>query len=163
MASLYGFVTTRLCVGSKLPMLANQGIPPTRSYHIAGSLARVVPHEGVSHDCRFFGGSSLDLGPIIWMDRETYKVASGGPVRWLAASQYMGRSALIGDLRRDAPREELDQITQAIPSTLMRWGMRHSVAEAYTKAELAELLRQTLWSDFEIVEDTFGLTITLWK
>jgi ubiquinone/menaquinone biosynthesis C-methylase UbiE len=74
-----------------------------------------------------------------------------------------GGSVLIGDVRRDAPQEELDEIARAIPSPIMRWGMRHSVAEAYTKDEVAELPSQTSWSSFETVEDGVGLTITLWK
>ena len=74
-----------------------------------------------------------------------------------------GGSVLIGDVQRDAPQEELDEIARAIPSPIMRWGMRHSVAEAYAKDEVAELPSQTSWSNFEIVEDGVGLTITLWK
>lgn len=74
-----------------------------------------------------------------------------------------GGSVLIGDVRRDAPQEELDEIARAIPSPIMRWGVRHSVAEAYTKDEVAELPSQTSWSNSEIVEDGVGLTITLCK
>lgn len=74
-----------------------------------------------------------------------------------------GRSAWIDDLRRDAPREQLDKIARAIPSAFMRWGLRHSVAEAYTRHRLLDLLRQTSWSNYEVVEEAIGLSATLWK
>jgi ubiquinone/menaquinone biosynthesis C-methylase UbiE len=74
-----------------------------------------------------------------------------------------GGEAVIGDLRRDAPRELKDELAAGIDSWLMRWGLRHSFSEAYTRDELLEMLAQTSFSDCEIAEDGAGLTITLRK
>lgn len=101
-----------------------------------------------------------------------FVVSSGSLHEWKQARRVFeeiyrvlkdGGSALIGDLRRDAPQAELDEMARAIPSAIMCWGLRHSVAEAYTREELQELLSQTSWSNCEIVENGLGLTITLWK
>jgi ubiquinone/menaquinone biosynthesis C-methylase UbiE len=74
-----------------------------------------------------------------------------------------GGEALIGDLRRDAPRELKDELAGEIDSWLMRWGLRHSFSEARTRDELLEMLAQTRFSDYEVAEDGVGLTITLRK
>jgi ubiquinone/menaquinone biosynthesis C-methylase UbiE len=74
-----------------------------------------------------------------------------------------GGEALIGDLRRDAPRELKDELAAGIDSWLMRWGLRHSFSEAHTRDELLEMLAQTSFSDYEVAEDGAGLTITLRK
>ena len=44
-----------------------------------------------------------------------------------------GGRALICDLRRDAPRDEVRAFAAGIRSRFMRWGLRHS-SEAYTMA-----------------------------
>jgi ubiquinone/menaquinone biosynthesis C-methylase UbiE len=69
----------------------------------------------------------------------------------------------VTDLRRDANQEALDGLARAIPSTLMRWGLRHSVAEAYTREKLVEVLSQTPWSEYEIAESPLELSLTLRK
>lgn len=74
-----------------------------------------------------------------------------------------GSEALIGDLRRDAPRELKDELAAGIDSWLMRWGLKHSFSEAHTRDELLEMLAQTSFSDYEVAEDGAGLTITLRK
>jgi ubiquinone/menaquinone biosynthesis C-methylase UbiE len=74
-----------------------------------------------------------------------------------------GGEVLIGDLRRDAPRELKDELAVGIDSWLMRWGLRHSFSEAYTRDELLEMLAQTSFSDYEVTENGAGLTITLRK
>ncbi len=131
---------------------------------------RHVKEAGLSDRITFRWGNAAELPfPDNHFD---FAVSSGSLHEWKQAPQVFeeihrvlkdGGSALIGDLRRDAPREALDEIAQAIPSAIMRWGLRHSVAEAYTKEELATLLHQTSWSDFRIHTDDLGLTITLRK
>ncbi len=129
-----------------------------------------VQEEGLSHRITFQWGNAAQLP---FPDDHFDLVASTGSLHeWKQACRVFeeihrvlkdGGSVLIGDVRRDAPQEELDEIAQAIPSAIMRWGMRHSVAEAYTKDEVAELLGETSWSNLEIIEDGVGLIITLWK
>jgi ubiquinone/menaquinone biosynthesis C-methylase UbiE len=74
-----------------------------------------------------------------------------------------GGEALIGDLRRDAPRKLKDEMAAGIDSRLMRWGLRHSFSDAHTRDELLEMLAQTHFSDYEVAEDGAGLTISLQK
>jgi len=50
-----------------------------------------------------------------------------------------GCRALISDLRRDAPPDEVQRFAAQIESRFMRWGLRHSFREGYTVEE-AELL-----------------------
>jgi hypothetical protein len=45
----------------------------------------------------------------------------------------------------------------------MRWGLRHSVAEAYAREKLVELLSKTPWSEYEIAESPLELSLTLLK
>jgi ubiquinone/menaquinone biosynthesis C-methylase UbiE len=74
-----------------------------------------------------------------------------------------GGEALIGDLRRDAPRQMKDEMVAEIDSRFMRWGLKHSFSEARTREELSEMLSQTRFSDYEVAEDGAGLTISLKK
>jgi ubiquinone/menaquinone biosynthesis C-methylase UbiE len=74
-----------------------------------------------------------------------------------------GGEALIGDLRRDAPRKLRNEMAAEIDSWLMRWGLWHSFSDAHTRDELLEMLAQTCFSDYEIAEDGAGLTISLKK
>lgn len=131
---------------------------------------RHVAEEGLSDRITFEWGHAAQLP---FSDSHfDFVVSSGSLHEWKQTRQVFeeiyrvlkdGSTALIGDVRRDAPQEEVDEIARAIPSAIMRWGLRHSLAEAYTKDELLELLGQTLWSNFEIVEDSVSLTITLRK
>ncbi len=129
-----------------------------------------VAEEELSDKITFESGNAAELPfPDSHFD---FVVSSGSLHEWKQARRVFeeiyrvlkdGGSALIGDLRRDAPQAELDEIARAIPSAIMRWGLRHSVTEAYTREELQELLSQTSWSNFEIVENGVGLAITLRK
>ena len=71
--------------------------------------------------------------------------------------------ALIGDLRRDAPRELKDELVGEIDSWLMRWGLRHSFSEAYTRDEALGLLAWTSFSDYKVTENGIGLDIAFRK
>jgi len=134
------------------------------------TVRRHVREEGLSDRITFQWGNAAQLPfPDSHFD---FLVSTGSLHEWKQARRLFeeihrvlkeGGSVLIGDVRRDAPEEKLDEIARAIPSPIMRWGVRHSVAEAYTKDEVAELPSQTSSSSFEIVEDGVGLTITLWK
>jgi len=71
--------------------------------------------------------------------------------------------ALIGDLRKNAAKEEMDKIARKIDSFIMRWGLRHSIKEAYTKDEIIELLSETEFKKGEVKENPIGLEIWLKK
>jgi ubiquinone/menaquinone biosynthesis C-methylase UbiE len=125
-----------------------------------GLADRIAFREGVAHrlpfpdeqfDLVFSSGSLHEWREAGKAFQEMHRVLrSGGRVR-------------VTDLRRDANREALDGLARAIPSALMRWGLRHSVAEAYTRKGLVELLSQTAWSEYEIAESPLELSLTLVK
>jgi len=132
----------------------------TRNAAEAGVADRVVfrlgnaaqmPFSAESFDCVVSSGSLHHWKEPIRIFNEVYRVLKNGG------------EALIGDLRRDAPRESKDELAAGIDSWLMRWGLRHSFSEAHTRDELLEMLAQTSFSDYEVTEDGAGLTITLRK
>lgn len=69
--------------------------------------------------------------------------------------------ALIGDLRKNASKEEIDKIAKKIDSFIMRWGLRHSIKEAYTKDEIMELLSKTEFKKGEVKENPLAVEIWL--
>ena len=71
--------------------------------------------------------------------------------------------ALIDDVRKNASKEEMDKIAKKIDSFIMRWGLRHSIKEAYTKDEIIELLSETEFKKGEVKENPIGLEICLKK
>jgi ubiquinone/menaquinone biosynthesis C-methylase UbiE len=71
--------------------------------------------------------------------------------------------ALIGDLRKGASKEEVDRIAKKIDSFIMRWGLRHSLKETYSKDEIIELLSETEFKKGEVKENPIGLGIWLEK
>jgi len=71
--------------------------------------------------------------------------------------------ALIGDLRKDASKEEIDKIVKRIDSFIMRWGLRHSIKEAYTKDEIVQLLSKTEFKRGEVKENPLAVEIWLKK
>jgi ubiquinone/menaquinone biosynthesis C-methylase UbiE len=121
---------------------------------------RIAFQEGVAHQLPF-PDEHFDL-----------VVSSGSLHEWRKAPQAFremhrvlktGGRVRVNDLRRDADREALEELASSIPSALMRWGLRHSVSEAYTRPRLAAVLSQTPWSEYEIVESPLELSVTLVK
>jgi ubiquinone/menaquinone biosynthesis C-methylase UbiE len=121
---------------------------------------RITFQEGVAHRLPF-PDEHFDL-----------VVSSGSLHEWSEAPKAFqemhrvlkrGGRVRVEDLRRDADREALEKLARGIPSVLMRWGLRHSVAEAYTRQRLVELLSRTPWSEYEIAESPLELSVTLLK
>lgn len=72
--------------------------------------------------------------------------------------------ALVYDLRRDAPKEKVDEFSRHIKSWFMRWGLSHSVGESYTRQGIEELLSRTRFKEAEQIElDDLGMFIWLRK
>ena len=61
----------------------------------------------------------------------------------------LGRSALVYDVRKDAPKQKVDEFSHHIESWFMRWGLRHSVGESYTQQGIEELLSRTRFKEAE--------------
>lgn len=74
-----------------------------------------------------------------------------------------GGSALVFDLRGDAPRESIDAMAGSIDSKVMRWGLRHSFAEGYTAQKIEEILGETPFTQPEIEVGDINLEIRLGK
>jgi ubiquinone/menaquinone biosynthesis C-methylase UbiE len=161
-----GFATielAKLLEGVQIVCLeASKTMIEIASGHVAedGLGERITFQEGVAHRLPF---------PDEYFD---LVVSSGSLHEWREADKAFqemhrvlksGGCVRVTDLRRDADQEALDELARAIPSALMRWGLRHSVAEAYTKQKLADLLGRTPWSDYEIVQSPLELCVTLRK
>ena len=74
----------------------------------------------------------------------------------------LGQPALVYDVRKDAPKEKVDEFSHHIKSWFMRWGLRHSVGESYTRQGIEELLSRTRFKEAERIEmDDLGMFIWL--
>ena len=76
----------------------------------------------------------------------------------------LGQPALVYDVRKDAPKEKVDEFSHHIKSWFMRWGLKHSVGESYTRQGIEELLSRTRFKQAERIElDDLGMSIWLRK
>lgn len=70
--------------------------------------------------------------------------------------------ALVYDVRKDAPKEKVDEFSRHIKSWIMRWGLRHSVGESYTQKDIEGLLSKTHFKKAEQIKlDDMGMFIWL--
>lgn len=74
-----------------------------------------------------------------------------------------GGSALIDDLRRDAPEESAREWVSGHESRLMRWGAKHSFSEAYTAREIEGMLEDSAFEDFDVKVGEVNMEIWLRK
>ena len=72
-------------------------------------------------------------------------------------------SALIDDLRRDAPEESVREWVGGHESRFMRWGAKHSFSEAYTAGEIESILGDSTFEDFDVKVEELNLEIWLRK
>jgi hypothetical protein len=70
---------------------------------------------------------------------------------------------LICDGRRDASKEEIIKMLKKIDSFIMRWGLKKTIKESYTKEKVVELLSRTKFNGGEIKENPLELEIWLKK
>jgi ubiquinone/menaquinone biosynthesis C-methylase UbiE len=74
-----------------------------------------------------------------------------------------GGSALIFDLRGDAPKERIEEMEKGISSRIMRWGLRHSFKDSYTAQEMEKIVGATPFVEPEIRVEDVNLEIWLRK
>ena len=108
-----------------------------------------MPFEDNTFDFVVSSGSLHHWKEPVRVFNETYRILR------------INGKALIGDLRKDAPKEEISEITKEIDSFIMRWGLKHSLRESYTKRTIAELVSKTRFKKGEIKENPIGLEIWL--
>lgn len=110
--------------------------------------ASEMPFEEASFDFVLSSGSLHHWRKPIQIFNEIYRVLKPGC------------RALISDVRRDAPEEEVEELVTEIDSRFMRWGLKHSVGEAYTVLAIERLLGDTQFADAETKED--GISMEIW-
>jgi ubiquinone/menaquinone biosynthesis C-methylase UbiE len=101
-----------------------------------------------------------------------FVISSGSLHHWKKPTQIFneiyrvlkpGCKALIFDLRKDAPKEKIKEWANIIDSRVMRWGLKHSFGESYTAQQIEKIIKDTLFTDFEIKEEGINLVIWLKK
>jgi len=114
-----------------------------------------------------FADESFDL----MLCRAAFKNFSE-PVRALAEMRRVlrpGGKALIIDLRRDTPQQEIDKYidamnTGSVNSILMKWTFRFMLLKrAYTREEFEKMIAESGWKNAQINEAPLGFEITLTK
>lgn len=75
-----------------------------------------------------------------------------------------GKPAVVYDVRKDAPKEKIDEFSRQIKSWFMRWGLRHSIGESYTQQGIDELLVRTRFKKADQIDlDDLGMFMWLKK
>ncbi len=94
------------------------------------------------------------------------------PVKALAEMRRVlrpGGKAIIIDLRRDTPQQEINRHIDAmkagsVNATLMKWTFRCMLLKrAYTREEFERMIAEAGWQKYEIGEAPVGFEITLTK
>jgi ubiquinone/menaquinone biosynthesis C-methylase UbiE len=130
---------------------------------------RNVAEAGLSERITFRRGDAAKM-PFDDM-RFDFVVSSGSLHHWNKPIEVFdeihrvlkpGQPALVYDARKDAQREKVDEFSHHIKSCFMRWGLRHSVGESYTRQDIEELLSRTRFRGAERIElDDLGMFIWL--
>jgi ubiquinone/menaquinone biosynthesis C-methylase UbiE len=129
---------------------------------------RNVAEVGLSERITFRQG---DAARMPFDDAEfDFVVSSGSLHHWSKPLQVFDeiyrvlkpeQPALISDVRRDAPREKVDEFCRHINSYIMRWGLRHSIREAHTPESIEELLSRSPFKKAERIEPD-DLSMLVW-
>jgi ubiquinone/menaquinone biosynthesis C-methylase UbiE len=113
--------------------------------------ASMMPFEDAEFDFVITSGSLHHWKKPAQVINEIYRVLKSGCV------------ALISDLRKDAPEENIREFADNIDSKLMRWGLRHSIREGYTAEQIEAIIRSTHFEDIQIKEEGMSMKILLKK
>lgn len=125
-----------------------------------GVSERVLFREGDASKMPF-GDTSFD-----------FVISSGSLHHWEEPSRIFqeiyrvlrpGCQALVSDLKRDAPEDEIQRFAAQVDSRFMRWGLRHSFREGYTVAEVEHLVDSLSFASVRTEEDNISMAIWLEK
>ena len=130
---------------------------------------RNVAEAGLSERITFRQGNAV---AIPFDDAEfDFVISSGSLHHWSKPVEVfdeiyrvlkLSQPALVYDLRKDAPKQKVDEFSYHINSWFMRWGLKHSVGESYTQQGIEELLSRTHFKKAERIElDDLGMFIWL--
>ena len=112
--------------------------------------AAKMPFDDAKFDFVVSSGSLHHWGKPVEVFDEIYRVLKPG------------QPALVYDVRKDASKKKVDEFSRHIKSRFMRWGLRHSVGESYTRQSIEELLSRTRFKEAERIElDDLGMFIWL--
>ena len=101
-----------------------------------------------------------------------FVITSGSLHHWKKPDQVINEiyrilksecTALVSDLRKDAPKEKIKEFSNKINSKLMRWGLNHSFREGYTVKQIEEIIKSTYFKDAHIKEEEISMQILLKK
>ena len=74
-----------------------------------------------------------------------------------------GGKALISDVRKNVSKEKIDEFASHIDSRLMRWGLKHSFKEGYTRQEIAPIIKNIPFNECNIKKEELSMDIWLTK
>jgi ubiquinone/menaquinone biosynthesis C-methylase UbiE len=113
--------------------------------------ASKMPFEGSSFDFVISNGSLHHWKKPVGIFNEIYRVLK------------QGCEAFISDLRKDAPKEKIEEWANIIDSKIMRWGLKHSFGESYAAQQTEKIIKGTQFTDFNIQVEEINLEIWLKK
>ena len=153
-------------IASRIPRAQITGLDISET--MIGIGRRNVAEAGLSERITFRQGNAAQMP---FDDAEfDFVVSSGSLHHWSKPLQVFDeiyrvlkpeQPALISDVRRDASKEKADEFCQHIKSWIMRWGLRHSLREAYTQEGIKELLSRSPFKKAERVE-LDDLSMLIW-
>jgi ubiquinone/menaquinone biosynthesis C-methylase UbiE len=149
-AQITGLDISETMIGIAKQNVAEAGLSEQITFQ-AGN-AKKIPFGDAEFDFVVSGGSLHHWDkPIIVFD-EIYRILK------------VNQSALICDVRKDAPKVKVEEFSHHIRSRFMRWGLKHSVGESYTQQSIMELLSRTRFKKAERIElDDLSMFIWLRK
>jgi ubiquinone/menaquinone biosynthesis C-methylase UbiE len=147
-ARIVGLDISETMIGIGRRNVAEAGLSERITFRLGNAVA--MPFDGAEFDFVVSSGSLHHWSKPIEVFEEIYRV--------LKPSQ----AALVYDVRKDAPKDKVDEFSRHIGSWFMRWGLRHSVGESYTQQGIEQLLSRTRFKKAERIElDDLGMFIWL--
>jgi ubiquinone/menaquinone biosynthesis C-methylase UbiE len=147
-ARIVGLDISETMIGIGRRNVAEAGLSERITFRLGNAVA--MPFDGAEFDFVVSSGSLHHWSKPIEVFEEIYHV--------LKPSQ----AALVYDVRKDAPKDKVDEFSRHIVSWFMRWGLRHSVGESYTQQGIEQLLSRTHFKKAERIElDDLGMFIWL--